>query len=327
MSNSSQDKVIIVSTKDRFPTASAIEEAAKVDEGWVARTYNKTVEAEERVIMLQQLIDKGVGLAEVEEFFEDLAQKCRNSENRSRKENLIMLTMKDKHRDALKDRDYWRLQKAKTIKKVLTVLGEGSTEARSILDRARASANEIRVTLQDKYRDKVRNLYRKYKEVHDRFTLPEELNRYTSVKCFQSNYQPSEAPAVTEPLVLGGMTLDEDEREAMRLDPKFAVLNRLTEEDFELEVQCCLTKLRWDKMAEDRLDEDVTEEEREKTEILEAEERQIFDPKTKTVDYCKYRATDAPMNATLHLPPGQTPEYEAGLEVRFQKWMGTVSST
>ena len=192
----SKSRQVIVSAKDRFPTASPIEEAAEVDEGWVARTHNKTVEAEERVIMLQQLLDKGVGLAEVEEFFENLAQKCRNSENRSRKENLIMLTMKDKYRDGLKDRDYWRLQKAKTIRKVNAVLGEGSKEAGSILDRARASANEIRVKLQDKYRDKVRNLYRKYKEVHDRFTLPEELNRYTSVKCFQSNYQPSEAPAV-----------------------------------------------------------------------------------------------------------------------------------
>ena len=98
----------------------------------------------------------------------------------------------------------------------------------------------------------------------------------------------------------------------------------LTEEDWELEVQCCLTKLRWDKMAEDRLSKDITEEEREKTETHEAEERQIFDPTTKTIDYRKYRATDAPMNATLHLPPGQTPEYEAGLEIRFQEWMGVA---
>ena len=30
------------------------------------------------------------------------------------------------------------------------------------------------------------------------------------------------------------------------------------------------------------------------------------------------------MNATLKLLAGQTPEYEAGLNIRFQEWMGVA---
>ena len=110
----------------------------------------------------------------------------------------------------------------------------------------------------------------------------------------------------------------------MLLDPKYAVLDSLNAESFELEVQAGLAKLRWNKMKEDGQEESITEAERERLETLGAETRQIYDPTSKTVDYRKYRATDAPMNATLKLPPGQDPEYEAGLEVRFQKWMNTA---
>ena len=42
-----------------------------------------------------------------------------------------------------------------------------------------------------------------------------------------------------------------DESEAMLLDPKFAVLDSLGAEEFELEVQAGLAKLRWNKMKED----------------------------------------------------------------------------
>ena len=306
----------------RCPDGVSIEEAAQIDEGWVEKTFRKTIESEERVIMMRELIAKGVGLAEVENFFGDLAQKCRNVGNRSRKESLIKFTMKVKYQDALKDRDYWRVQKARTIKKVIAVWGSRSPRKRSLFRRLIESSDQLRENLKAKYRDKIEHLYRKFKEEQEIFCLPDDLLRYKTVKCLQPDYKPPEAPTDREPLVLGGVVLDSDEKQAMLLDPKFAVLDKLSEEDWELEVQCCLTKLRWDKMAEDRLSKDITEEEREKTETHEAEERQIFDPITKTIDYRKYRATDAPMNATLHLPPGQTPEYEAGLEIRFQEWMG-----
>ena len=44
--------------------------------------FRKTVEAEERVVLMKKLINKRVGLAEIEHFFCDLAEKCRNVQNK-----------------------------------------------------------------------------------------------------------------------------------------------------------------------------------------------------------------------------------------------------
>ena len=51
-------------------TAFSDKEAANIDEGWVEEVFCATVKAEERVVMMEELIKRGVGLAEVEHFFE-----------------------------------------------------------------------------------------------------------------------------------------------------------------------------------------------------------------------------------------------------------------
>ena len=51
-------------------TAFSNKDAASIDEGWVEEVFCATVKAEERVVMMEELIKRGVGLAEVEHFFE-----------------------------------------------------------------------------------------------------------------------------------------------------------------------------------------------------------------------------------------------------------------
>ena len=80
--------------------------------------FRKTVEAEERVVLMKNLINRGVGLAEVEHFFSDLADTCRHVQNKLRIENLILMTMKDKYRDMILERNAWWRRKARTIKLV-----------------------------------------------------------------------------------------------------------------------------------------------------------------------------------------------------------------
>lgn len=106
------------------------------------------------------------------------------------------------------------------------------------------------------------------------------------------------------PLVLGDVILDENETEAILMDPKFMVHDDLYMEGLEYEFQCCLAKLRWNEMGGEK-DEEMSAEEKENLETLEAEQRQIFNPRLRKMDYRKYRATDAPNNATIKLPLGQ----------------------
>ena len=97
-------------------TANSTEGAANIDAGWVASVFIKTVEAEQRFVLMEKLINKGLGLNEVEAFFGNQAEKCRNIKNKSRKENLIMFTMKDKYRDIILEREEWRRRKARTTR-------------------------------------------------------------------------------------------------------------------------------------------------------------------------------------------------------------------
>ena len=121
-----------------------------------------------------------------------------------------------------------------------------------------------------------------------------------------------------EPLVLGDISLDSDEAEAIKMDPKFMAHDDLYLEGLEHEFQCCLAMLRWNEMGKEGTEE-MSAEEKENMETLEAEQRQIFNSRLRTMDYRKYRATDAPHNATIKLLPGQSPQYEAGLGIRLNE--------
>ena len=58
-----------------------------------------------------------------------------------------------------------------------------------------------------------------------------------------------------KPLVYGDLHFDEDETSALLLDPKFAVYDILSEEDFDVEVETCLAKMRWNNMNKEEDEE------------------------------------------------------------------------
>ena len=303
-------------------TAPSTEVAADIDEGWVEKTFLNTVETEERVIFMEKLVKLGVGVAEVEHFFKGVTETCRNTKNKVRKENLIVGTMKEKLNDAYDERNLWRQMKARTISKVRKVWGRGSSRYKSLFKKVINNAKARRAELKMKYKLKVKHLHNKFKEDVETQQIPPEIQKYSAADCFNPDYEPEPDNTDMSPLVYGEVSLDEDEKETLKLDPKFAVLDTLTLEDFEVEVECCLAKQRWNKMSTDKDSDnsDISEEERIQNEIEDAEERLIYNPVTKTVDFRKYRATDAPMNANLKLPRAQTQEYEVGLELRRSEW-------
>ena len=118
-------------------TAISSEGAAQIDRGWVMTVFIKTVETEERVVLMKKLIDKRVGVAEIEEFYSDLAEKCRNIKNKSRKENLILDAMKEKYRDTILERDAWRRRKARTIKLVNRTWGLEDSKTKLLIRECR----------------------------------------------------------------------------------------------------------------------------------------------------------------------------------------------
>ena len=50
-------------------------------------------------------------------------------------------------------------------------------------------------------------------------------------------------PIDTESLVIGDITLDDDEKQVLKLNPKFAVMLRLSEEEMERDTEIAATKI------------------------------------------------------------------------------------
>ena len=171
-----------------------------------------------RINLKRKLIKQKFGVAEVEEFCSDLAETHRNTKYKSiRKTKLIVSVMRDKLRDSLEERRIWRGQKASTIKKIHQVWGEKAIKTKSLISDMIRSCRKLRKELAKKHDQKVMQLDKKFRKKQVKSSLSEDLDRYSSVKCLQSDFIPPELEANTQPLVFGGVHLDSDESAAMLL--------------------------------------------------------------------------------------------------------------
>ena len=116
----------------------------------------------------------------------------------------------------------------------------------------------------------------------------------------------------------------------MSLPPKFGLMARLLQTDFENDIEIGLAKLRYQLLQElgeelSQEDEDIlrlelTETEKEDLEEIavraEAETRAVFDPLKKIYDNRNKKVSDLRENSRVHLPRPLAPEGEANIEMR-----------
>ena len=135
---------------------------------------------------------------------------------------------------------------------------------------------------------------------------------------------------------IGKVKLDKDEKELLKLPPKFAVRKKLNSVAMEVDSEMCMAKVRYQKKKEDLVkefeDEETEEnnkkrmklksEEIEDLEVLErlnAEARRIYDPINRIFDHAKKRVTDLNENAKVSLPKPCDPLTESSIELLKQK--------
>ena len=140
----------------------------------------------------------------------------------------------------------------------------------------------------------------------DQNVLPDNLIRYSDASVFSTGVCEDEKYTFQQPLVYGELNFDDDEKAALLLDPKFAIYDLLAEEDFEVEIETCLAKMRWNNMnKEDDEEEPTSKEKQEYNEIVDAKSRQVYDSETKTFDMKKLQATNVKQNTYVILPKSQ----------------------
>ena len=155
--------------------------------------------------------------------------------------------------------------------------------------------------------DKLKHLRKKYRQSEEDKTnqIPESISDLGLEKLSIFNRKKYEDKVVLEyePEIIGDITLHDNERLILMLPPKFSIEENLPKEGLAMEQELAYAKARMtiNKEAEEKLSDDegigVEEDEEdeeleEEMEILEAETRQIYDPKRRIFDDRKRKVTD-----------------------------------
>ena len=122
--------------------------------------------------------------------------------------------------------------------------------------------------------------------------------------------------------VLGDAELKDNERMILGMHPKFSVMQKLPEDALDLDKELAFAKVRMqlNKENDEKVEEgdavEITEEEQERFDELNAQCRQIFDPVEKVFDDRKRRVTDLRECTRVTLPKPMKERDEALIEIR-----------
>ena len=220
-------------------------------------------------------------------------------------------------------------------------LGNKSERYREIMRSVKEYVTNYKKRLRDKNVKKVEHLTKKYGMKRNNqlrwVDVGEDMRKLMgSPRIFMDDCD-VKGECVGDPVIVEGegehIVISEDERELLKLGPKYCILNKLLDEDFETDVEECLMKVKWDMMGDgdekERGSEEkafelllgkkeclrIEDEVQEEKDIIEAEKRSIFDWKSKTFSYSRRRATDVKGNSRVIFPSkARSLEVESALQ-------------
>ncbi len=93
----------------------------------------------------------------------------------------------------------------------------------------------------------------------------------------------------------GGVTLDDEEEEALLLHPKYAVFDKVDAVDCEAEIEKCLAKVRWSRSKEKKtMNTNMSIQTPETVQTPVVKPTPTFNIDTQTFDFRESRATELP---------------------------------
>ena len=178
--------------------------------------------------------------------------------------------------------------------------------------------------------DKLKHLKKKYrKSEEDKINqIPESISDLglEKLSIFDKKKYEDKVVMEYEPEIIGELNLHDNERLILRLPPKFSIEENLPKEGLAMEQELAYAKARMtinkeadEKLSDDEgigVEEDEDEELEEQMEIIEAETRQIYDPKRRIFDDRKRKVTDLKECARITLPKPMDTNNEAMVEIR-----------
>ena len=318
-------------TSDTLPTEGGLDLRVASD------TWVKLGESEARLHLMVELGHLEVGFPDVENFCLDLESKyratvtgeLREKGKKSPEWKVVKLCMELKMLDERKVNARLETAKYKMRKKLEDQLGKNSRKLRNLIKNLRHEAARNKSEVMKKNEDKLKHLRRKFRtdEEEKINKIPESMTdlKLENLSIFNKEKFDKKATVEYEPDIIGEITLHDNERLILMLPPNFSIEENLPPGGLALDNEMAFAKARMtiSKEEEEKLDdegiggeEEIDPEEEEKLDKLDAESRQVYDPKRRVFDDRKRRATDLQECARVTLPKPLSTNHEAGFEMR-----------
>ena len=304
----------------------------------MVKVWREVAASEQRLELLSELRELGIGLNEVEEFniglelnyrSERMKNQCKAAERK-----VVKVAMDIK----IRDEKYMKfeLHKKRNLKKreLQKLHKKNSRPYRRIVRFLQNEASKEKKVNSEKYKNKVIHLRNKYKvEEEEKINeVPKGLEEFENLSIFkQEEYDNIKCDEIKVTIV-GDVNLDDDENKAMKLPPKFSMMQRLEKNGLAYEQEACYAKLRMEMRAvKEREEAQQTAHEHrkgtengmsEESELIEKEveedarSRAVYDPIEKVFDPRKRRVTDLDTCDRVTLPKPLSVVEEAQIEMR-----------
>ena len=303
------------------------------------KIWREIASTEMRIALMDNLISNKVGFNDVEMFNLGIEynMKCKTLEDddKERDTTVIEAAMKRKRKDEVKYRRKLITRRNRMRGEMMKEMGKKSNKYRRTMKHLMNMAKTTKENLKQKYDNKIEHLKNKYKDDKEKRLdmVPEEMAEFRDIAVFNKERFERMEVQVPEIVKFGEVELNEDEEAVMRMHPKMAVMARLEEGYMELNQEIGYTKIRWQLRKEDEErgeeieipvnkkqkiaeEDEEKKREQERRELLEAKERQVYNPETKEYDERRWRVTDMPECSRIHLPKPLEVKQEAEIEMR-----------
>ena len=287
------------------------------------KLWKNLAESSARINLLRILIREGIGLNEVEEFGMGLqskfkSQKFKNSAKLTRKDGKIVEhAMKNKLAD---EQCYFRelvVLRNKARREIDKKIKKNSKPYRKFMLKLGQEEKRKKTQMTIKFKKKVDHLKKKYNSDKNQseLTVPEDIQEFSENAVFDKKKFDTIEETSYDVKVIGDIELSDQEKQVLRLHPKFCVAEKFQPIQFEQEQEAALAKLRMEFRKQEE-NKELSEEEVQECEEFEALCRQVYDPMTQEYDARKKRVTDLQECAKVTLPKPLSAENEAKLELR-----------
>ena len=293
------------------------------------KLWRNLAESYSRINLLRVLIKEGIGLNEIEVFKMGLKSKFKSKKFKneaaslaSQEGKVVNQAMKYKLAD---EQCYYRElldHKKKARREIERKLVKNSRPFRKFMEYLNQEEHRRKLQVTNKFKKKVNHLKNKYNsdKKADKM-VPEDITEFSECTIYDKNKFENLSSDSYEVKIIGDVELSGQELQVLKLHPKFCIVEKLQEITFEHEQEVALAKLRMEFRKHEE-NQELTQEEVENSEELEARCRQVFNPETQEYDARRRRVTDLQECSRITLPKPLKAEDEAKLELRKTTQMG-----